>query len=472
MPTAQDGAALLDRIAPNRKRFHPDPASEGRGPWVAELHAPRSSYLELRTLTGSDSSLTQKELTYEDRVAARRLENPLAPEPAVGPWQQREHRFYAEQLLRGFLSENGVHYTKEACREDWWLAEERTTKEVRLVPEACRERAHCPACGTKYGRDQGTELYDLLDAALERRGVPFFKKEALAWAFVFAPPAALNAHLADLASRAYLAPERRRLSRELSALQNMMRRILALAFGIHAKELTLVINWHYWHSYHRHRPHGVLRGQWWHAHVLVPNATRRRLRVSKWGAIPVHKLAHMRRLWKLALLGRYPWLEIPGDTNFHAHYFLNDEDGRRRLKHRCVYDSRHVMQDLVAYSQDDRCRFFGASAGARRDVVEVVRLVHLAELLQAKRLKLRRYLGYLHPGQRKQCGIRPAESTGRQWDFLAGGYRRLVRFVDRGVVVQGWDAAGVFYEFLHRRNVTFNSTAPPPSWRYESTETV
>lgn len=393
--------------------------------------------------------------------------------------------------------DRAVYPNRLACRASGHLQEHaRVAGAVRLQAHTCKVRARCPHCGRVYGLEQGAELESLLDAAWQRslatdpRRLPGDGTTVpIAWGMVVTLPAAVSRYLGRLADDVWGGDE---LKRELRRFTAIVRRVVArLIHGPRleaastkterdalTRELGAAINFHFWSS---SNPTG---GHHWHAHVLVPNlrgggvdgvpAGGRLRDVGKfapwrleaarlellramseaWPAlVPLEAMqdaaleaavedARVRRLEKPAI----PWRLVPVGSrpNLSVSYFANDEPGRAALAKRCRYDARHPFQDLLKQSRIRPARVYGdAELGPLAAIAERV------ERLQ--RVKLRRYLGWMAPGQRKQYGLTHDgdDSNDPEWTDQPGGRVRIVGMTERGVRVRRvLDRGGLGDEFV------------------------
>lgn len=364
-------------------------------------------------------------------------------------WHAREEAWTTAYIVREFLTMAGISYQKP-CRLIWQWEENAETSERRLRPISCRERDICPHCGAEYGRTQGVELHSLLTAALDRRINPLTMREPLAWHIVLTLPPSVQAEM-SIFSEIAAGPA---LRRTLAALTDGVKRHLAAAFALPAQQLAAAVTWHYWHS---ERP---LDGPHWHAHVIVPNARRDRHPVARRGVVPERRLDAALESWRTTLTKMFPSAFIPPQIVQHVAYISNNAAGHRRLRHLARYVSRHPMADLLAYAKREPALYSRPA--------EAVAAIQFWSRVQS--LKTRRYLGYLHPGQRRAVGLVTAEPSGDVWTPVPGGIRRLLRWLPEGLLVSFWKDSREQTEIVPRHLVLASDPSPPTLWEFRAGE--
>ena len=409
-------------------------------------------------------------------------------------WASTVHDHKAAQYVRAYLQTLGVHYQKDFetgafCKDDWYLqrqaleAEEGVNSEYddreevlpqhryRMLAFSCRERDVCPSCAIAYGREQGAELFSFLEAAIGRLKEPLPKGGTMAWGIVFTLHPLLNSYLEKLI-RSDDPKDLKLFRKALKDLQEAQHQAISKAFGFSPEEIGIASNWHYWHSYDPRKPDNIFRGISFHCHTLVPNVTAKtRGCLNFEGKLGEKKLTKFRDEWKCWLIKYFPFLEgdFEQEPNIHIRYFTNSRDGRRKLRHRCRYDARSMFADVVNTWNDPNSAFTlatGEDLEAKEQ--DLLYLVGIGKKLTG-RTKLRRYKGFASPGKRKEVGLRPVkeEKEAVQWEFVEGGYRKVVEFTYVGAIFSGWDAEGIFYQHIQRELICWEATAPPTEWEYK-----
>lgn len=392
---------------------------------------------------------------YLEHIALTPISSSQTPAPrsvtgvSDEQWEARERAWTTAYIVREFLAAAGIAYQKP-CRVIWQWEENSETAERRLRPIACRERDVCPHCGAEYGRVQGQELHSLLTAALDRRVNPPAMREPLAWHIVLTLPPAVQAKMAEM-SEAAAGPA---LRRALTALTDGVKRHLAAAFSLPSQQLAAAVTWHYWHS---ERP---LDGPHWHAHIIVPNARRDRYVVSRRGVIPAQRLEAAIESWRATLGKLFPHAHLPPDLVQHVAFVTNNAAGHRRLRHLARYVCRHPAADLLAYAGRDPALFSRP--------VEAMAAIQFWSRVQ--NVKTRRYLGYLHPGQRRAAGLVKMEPSGDVWTPVPGGIRRLLRWLPEGLLVSFWEDSREQTEIVPRHLVLASDPSPPTLWEFRAGE--
>lgn len=333
----------------------------------------------------------------------------------------------------------------------------------------CKVRGRCPHCGATYGRERGEELHSLLSAALERRRVPIADdgREALAWGVVVTLPKVVSAKLGELA----LDPRGEKVLRaELNKVMQVVRRYLSQLFGRELRDLGVAVNLHWWSS---RRPVG---GGWhWHAHCLIPNVDRDGEQLRRRMLFADKRLAAARVVLEEATWAAWgDELAAAGHKreayrgNVKVNYVRSGSAGLRQLRHRTRYDGRHPFADMLKQARSAPASVYG---GQLEDLAEFARRV---ELLQ--RLKTRRYLGWLVPGQRKARGLQKEPAAASKWHAQGDGFRVIAAFTDAGVLVhrfRGMRANGsrvVEASTVAPELVAFEPTAPPKKWVYRGSQ--
>jgi len=399
----------------------------------------------------------------------RRSAHTAAAGDRARPWERRTRDWADEIALRAAIeaATDRPIVDREgralSCCEDGWVFQHREQPDrFRFRVNTCHARGRCPHCGRAYGLDQASELHSLMLAALDRRRRPLKDHDAAAWAFVVTLPRPVTDLLGELADDPR---ERKALRREIAKVVKVARgyvlKMLKLDGDLEDEgQLGAALNVHWWAS------ENPLRGWHWHVHVLVPNVRRDGLELRRRALFSEKALAGGRdrlremivRAWPAAAAGRWT-------PNAHVRYILADARGRRRLRHRTRYDARHPFADALKLARRRPERVFGADRER-----ELEALANRVEDMQS--IKLRRYLGWMVPGRRKDAGLvkpAPAEDEPRDvWIALEDGYRRIVRWTDGGLIVRRYDRDGETHAEVAEELIDFQSQAPPVRWEYDA----
>lgn len=404
------------------------------------------------------------------RSTPTRSERPKASTAAAGdrarPWERRTRDWADEIALRAAIENATARAIVDGegrptpCCEDGWVFQHREHADrFRFRVSTCHVRGRCPHCGRAYGLDQASELHSLLSAALERRVRPLRDHDAAAWAFVVTLPRPVTELLGRLGDDPR---ERKALRREIAKVVKVARgyveHMLKLDGLEDARQLGAAMNVHWWAS------ENPMRGWHWHVHALVPNVRRdgRELRrralfsekALEGGRERLREL--ITRAWPTAAGGRWT-------PNAHVRYYLADAEGRRKLRHRTRYDARHPYADALKLARRRPAAVFAIDSERALET-----LANRVEDMQS--IKLRRYVGWLVPGRRKDVGLvkpTPDEDEPRDvWIAVQDGYRRIVRWTDGGLIVRKYDRDGETHAEVADELIDFQSQAPPVRWEY------
>lgn len=365
-------------------------------------------------------------------------------------WERAEKAYCDERNLRNFCKDSGVVY-KDDCGVNWHWYERGDEK--ALCPYRCNERGRCPRCARVYGEKQGQELESLMKAALARRRLRPGYGEALSWHVVMTYPPEVQAELLRLLKL----NNRKALQKVLSELTKLVKRYLVCLFRTHESELGVSVNHHYWHS------KDPLDEPFFHMHVIVPNVTRSRRPLYRQGKFGKRRLKEAREVWRDGLTEVFPEVPMPDEVHVWVEFTRNTMEGRAKFSHDCRYATRHALADLLKVSTESP-EFFSENNRQR-----VKSFLNVCDYLHGT-FKLRRYLGFLQPGQRKKCGLEREEREGgdERWVKVGGGFRRFLRWSSDGLMMRRWDGHEEVVELVPREQVRLSVPEPPVRWFYEN----
>ena len=456
-----------------RDSRHQDGVS--RGAYAGDALPEPSVGAERATNAVSDSTSAIVARLERDRRRAAGSDRAAAGDRAR-PWDKRTTDHEHELVLRAAIEaatgrtiRDGKGHPVE-CNTDGWVYQHRQIADAfRFRVHTCKVRGRCPHCGRAYGLEQASELHSLLAAASSRRRRPLKEHDPIGWAFVVTMPRAVSRELGRLADDPR---ERKALRAGVSALVRVARDYVAGMMRSDPRELGAAINVHWWASENPTR--GGADGWHWHAHVMVPNVRRDGGDLRRRAKFTPAELEAGRE--NLAALLAAAWPSIAARDlrpNAHARYYLADEKGARRWRHRTRYDARHPFADLLKVSRPQA----RGDRGGRPELVfstdaapELEAFALRVEDLQA--LKTRRYVGWLVPGARKRVGLvkpeRDDDGAGDEWVALEDGYRRIRRWTAAGLELARFDRdTGEAVSEVLAELVTFDSQGPPVVWSYD-----
>lgn len=397
------------------------------------------------------------------------------------PWDKRTRDHEHELVLRSAIEAATGRTIRDGkgveleCNADGWVFQHRQIVDAfRFRVHTCKARGRCPHCGRAYGLEQASELHSLLGAASSRRRQALKEHDPIGWAFVVTMPRAVSRELGRLADDPR---ERKALRAGVSSLVRIARDYVAGMLRADPRELGAAINVHWWASDNPTR--GGADGWHWHAHVMVPNVSRDGRDVRRRAKFTPAELEAGRARLAALLAAAWPAIDAANlRPNAHARYFLADEKGARRWRHRTRYDARHPFADLLKVTRPaGPDRAIGQDRGGRPELAfsidaapELERFALRVEDLQS--LKTRRYVGWLVPGTRKKVGLvkpeRDDDGAGDEWVALEDGYRRIRRWTSGGLELVRFDRfTGEAVAEVVAELVDFDSQGPPVAWGYD-----
>jgi hypothetical protein len=347
------------------------------------------------------------------------------------------------------------------CNEDGMVyGHVRVVDAFRFRVHTCKARGRCPHCARAYALQQAAELRSLMAAALERRTQPLKAHDPLGWAFVVTMPPAITRAMGAMADD----PRRLKELREhVTRLVRVARDHIAGMFHVEPRDLGAAVNVHWWSS------ETPTKGYHWHAHVMVPNVQRDGRELRRKALFSEKGLENGRRRLQRLIAAVWPeHFAAPDDVpvNYKLRYYLANEDGAIRWRHRARYDARHPFADALKQAGDvtdgGRELMYGDLEGAA-----LHQLALRIEDLQS--VKLRRYVGWLVPGRRKVVGLAKDEGEGteNEWYALPDGYRRIRGWTENGLELARFDLdTGEVTTEVMAELVDFDSQGPPVRWSY------
>ncbi len=351
-------------------------------------------------------------------------------------WQIEETRRLAQKAMRDYFAiELGHEFKRFNCGWDFELRQRETDKGVfdRYAFFGCNERGACPHCAIGYGRAKGLSLYSLMLECIGTRETPPEHGDALVYSLIATLPK-------EISRRLGAAMDRREIPPQIAKLRTTWKKIVAKhLFQCREKGLLMAVNTHMTSSEH------PLSGYNVHFHTMIPNVTGDNRELTAYREIPKHRFAALKLAWFKALKRMFPkemkaWCakmkvdEPHLKLNFETHFVPNTPEGRVKLKHHCLYDARHMMQDLRDYIiKCDNPEKSEKPVGVWNKPEEMTWFLELSEFLQGR--KTRTFYGALTPGKRKEIGVSDKQrKEENDWIVPANSYRQLVRFTERGAV--------------------------------------
>ena len=294
-------------------------------------------------------------------------------------------------------------------------------------PHTCQEPEHCPHCATQYSEERGATLYNRLRALMQSGRLWAHEPTVKAFALEFTMPAAVSWLLGELVLTGNLVE----LRKWINALTRAISETLTAFFG---EGWGAELSWHMTHSDDPlARAHaGIFH---FHAHLIVPNMRivggvyrgllRRKGKVTE-EELEAVRAAYHAQLERLNLIRTHE-LDIGARQNFHFGWITKYSGGKHSLKHRCRYQARHALTDLLKYLETD--------AGRLTDVRDATLKKFLVALERVQPVRLQRRLGSLSPNNVKKLGLREEkpESTVRR---VEGYIWRFSRFDSEGVYLK------------------------------------
>jgi len=479
-------------------------------PWLAHAHNSTASQSDLDRLDW-ERSVSELGLPPEDAgvdpgprgEAPPYLENPLdtyatiadqdaqiqaeaarAAEPpereaaeleadAADDWRKRSDRHRVLSTLRAAMEHaTGVQIMDRdghrlACGVDGELQQHAESGRRRFLVYKCHRRDRCPECAVGYGEERGDELASLLDAVATL--APQGKRMPAGFGFEITLPEPVTEYIGAALDRGDFPTARRALSK-LSKIARALTWDAVKRKGIEKSDVGAALNIH---AFHSRTP--MRRGWHFHAHVTIPNVTRRGehlRRLGKLGKMPAaggrvkdrgrERLDVLRDRLRELVLREYgadvDLSELKG-VNLHWHYFGAGRKGAQGFRKRAYYVSRSPWHDAAKQAASHPDRVY-SDAG----MVLLGRFADRVEALQAA-VRTRRYLGWLSPGQRKGWGLVKDEGQKSPWTAVPRGYRRIIKATATGLWLRAYDAAGEWAEHVDGALVTWSPVGPPRRWQ-------
>jgi hypothetical protein len=350
--------------------------------------------------------------------------------PAYDQWAQQQQKWEAEFLLREYLGKHLGFVFERDCGH-LFLAKHRDTlhgTETKMHIQGCNHRDICPVCAIGYGYSKGQQQYDIMRSVLEGRDQPLAPGDVAVWSLIPTLPKEVSWALGRQISFGEWP------GKIISKLVNKVRDLAAKhLFNVRRQDLQGAINIHFTSS------SNPLSGWHIHFHIMIPNVTSDGRPVTGYRELPADRLDAFRRAWWMYVAKLFPdemaklaeRFGIEGreeKLNFELHYVKNDALMDRKLRHHCMYDARHMLQDLRDWLM--------ASDNPQRDVFgrdnAVTWFVEQSEVLQGQ--KTRRWFGGLTPGKRTALGVFEKPASESDWYEGLNPYYTLERFTDDGAI--------------------------------------
>jgi len=359
---------------------------------------------------------------------------------------------------------------RQACGVDGELQEHAEDGRRRFVVWRCHRRDRCPECAVTYGEERGEELGSLLDAlatiAPKRKGYP------AGFGLEVTVPEPVTRYIGDALDRGDYHTAKVAL-RRLTKIARTLVWDAVKRRGLERGDVGAAVNVHAFHS------RSPLTGGWhFHVHVTIPNVTRTGEYLRRYGRLGRLRDTYHRKAWRgrsrLALL-RHRLRELVlrefgadvdlsglANVNLYWHFFGGSRVGWRGFRKRALYVNRSPWHDVAKIAAKNPMMVY-SDAG----LALLAKFAERAETVQTA-LKVRRYLGWLSPGQRSKWGIVKDPGDKSPWRALPGGYRRIIRFDATGLWLRRFDSAGETAEHLEGAMVSWSNTSPPRRWQTAS----
>jgi hypothetical protein len=386
---------------------------------------------------------------------------PIDENPAYDQWAQQEEKWQTDFVLREFLGGTCRFVYQRDCGH-LFVAKHRDTlkgTETKMNMHGCNHRGTCPVCAVGYGYSKGQQQYDIMRSVLEGRDQPLAPGDVAVWSVIPTLPKEVSWHLGrQITACAWP-------GRTISKLANKARDLAAThLFKVRKQDIQGALNIHFTSSTN------PLSGWHIHFHIMIPNVTSDGRPVTGYRELPPDRLEAFRTAWWKYVSKLFPdemtkLAERFGSEgrneklNFEIHYVKNDEALERKLRHHCLYDARHMLQDLRDYLM--------ASDDQQRDVFSrkeaVTWFVEQSDILQSQ--KTRRWFGTLTPGKRTALGVfeKPSEDT--DWYKPLDPYFTLERFTDDGAIFKQAVGAGVYhYQEVQMQNIQLTEMSAYTPW--------